>query len=159
LGEEPWPYSVDLSRFHAVSAEWTLSAMGKSNSNYNDLYIPDDGRGVGHLKIRGNDTQLKRLSSAPIGDMDKPYLDQHGFLKTGAKASLLGCLFLGSTQYLRESGKHEARFFPHCVLTASPSSLPMRPQSRPFITTSRTWIAWSMHMGRLERSIRRGKNS
>ena len=91
--------------------------MGKSNRKYNDLYVPDDGRGVGHLQICGPDTQLKRLSSEPIGDTDKAFRDQRGFLKTGAKASLLGCVFLGSTEYLHEGGKHETRYFPHCVLT------------------------------------------
>ena len=90
--------------------------MGKSNKNYNDLYMPDDGRGMGHLKICGIDTQLKLLSSKPIGDTDEASRDQHGFLKNGAKASLLECVYLGSTEYLSESGKHETRFFPHYVL-------------------------------------------
>ena len=90
--------------------------MGKSNKNYNDLYTPDNGRGVGHLQLCGKDTQLKLLGSEPIGDPDKAFRDQHGFLKNGAKASLLECVFLGSTEYMSESGKHETRFFPHFVL-------------------------------------------
>ena len=90
--------------------------MSTSRKNYNDLYMPHDNRGVGQLKICGRDTRLKLLSSKPIRDTDKAFRDQHGFLKDGSKASLLGCVELGSTQYWSERRRYETRFYPQYVL-------------------------------------------
>ena len=95
----------------------TKNTMGKSKNNYNDLYIPRDGVGVGHLTIAGKDTLLKLLNSKPLEDTDEEFRDYHGLLKDGSKVSLLECVETGSTDYrLGESAQCETRFFPHYVL-------------------------------------------
>lgn len=91
--------------------------MGKSKNNYNDLYIPHDGVGTGHLTIAGKDTLLKLLNSQPFENTDEEFRDHHGLLNNGSKASLLECVRMGSTNYRwDERAQHETSLFPHYVL-------------------------------------------
>lgn len=93
------------------------NTMGNSWNNYNDLYIPRDGVGTGHLTIVGKDTLLKLLNSQPLEDTNEEFRDHHGLLKDGSKVSLLECIRMGATNYrLDERAQYETRFFPHYVL-------------------------------------------
>ena len=96
--------------------------MGNSWNNYDDLYIPHDGVGTGHLTIAGKDTLLKLLNSQRLEDIDEEDTDEasrdhHGLLKDGSKVSLLECIRKGSTHYRSdERARSETRLFPHYVL-------------------------------------------
>ena len=96
--------------------------MSNSRNSYNDLYIPRDGVGTGHLTIAGKDTLLKLLNSQPLEDIDEEdtdeaFRDHHGLLKDGSKVSLLECIRTGSTNYrLDERAQYETHLFPHYVL-------------------------------------------
>ncbi len=91
--------------------------MGNSWNNYNDLYIPRDGVGAGHLTIAGKDTLLKLLNSQPLADTGEEFRDHHGILKDGSMVPLLKCVRMGSANYrLDERTRYETRLFPHYVL-------------------------------------------
>ena len=88
-----------------------------TKSNYNDVYIPQDGVGAGHLTIAGKDTLLKLLNSSPPAASHEEFRDHHGILNDGSKASLLECVRMGLTRYgLGDRTQHETSFFPHYVL-------------------------------------------
>ena len=92
-------------------------SMRESKTNYNDVYIPQDGVGTGILNIAGKNSLLKLLSSNAPAHLDEEFRDHHGILNDGSKASLLECVRRGFTCYgLGESAQYETIFFPHYVL-------------------------------------------
>lgn len=91
--------------------------MRKSKANYNGVFIPQDGVGVGHFQIAGKNTSLKLLNSNPTKYLSEGNRDHHGILNDGSKASLLECAHMGYSRYgLGESAQFETRLFPHYVL-------------------------------------------
>ena len=91
--------------------------MNNSKANYDDVYVPRDGVGVGRLAIAGKDTVLKLSTSNPSESISTEFRDQHGTLNDGSRASLLACLHTGYTSYgWGERAKHETTFLPHYVL-------------------------------------------
>ena len=86
-------------------------------SDYNDVYIPEDGVGAGRLIIGGRNTSLKLLNSSEPVYPSSEFQDHHGMLKDGSKASLLECVRTGSTTYgLQDRAQKETRYFPHYVI-------------------------------------------
>ena len=94
--------------------------MSRSKASYNDVYVPNDGQGVGRLAIAGPATELKLSTSIPIQNFtrDIPNIrDHHGTLNDGSKASLLRCSPTKVTHHgAGERLQREANFVPHCVL-------------------------------------------
>lgn len=91
--------------------------MRKDKQGYNDIFIPHDKVGSGHLKVAGEESILSIVDTSPLARTDQELVDYHGVLNGGGKASLLGCVTLGSSQ--RSFGditQSEATFFPHYVL-------------------------------------------
>ena len=92
-------------------------SMRESKTNYNDVFIPQDGEGTGLLNIAGKNTLLKLLSSNVPAHLDEEFRDHHGVLNDGSKASLLECVRRGFTCYGRGvSAQYETNFFPHYIL-------------------------------------------
>ena len=92
-------------------------SMRESKTNYNDVFVPQDGEGTGLLNIAGKNTLLKLLSSNAPAHLDEKVQDHHGVLNDGSKASLLECVRRGFTCYGRGvSAQYETIFFPHYVL-------------------------------------------
>ena len=91
--------------------------MKNVKANYNDVYVPRDGIGVGRLAIAGKNTELKLSSSNPSESVSTDIRDHHGTLNDGSKASLLRCFPTKTTHYgWAERTQHETIFFPHYVL-------------------------------------------
>ena len=91
--------------------------MNYSKADYNDVYVPCNGVGVGRLAIAGKETELKLSTSNPSESVSTEFRDHHGTLNDGSKASLLACLHTGYTSYgWGERAQHETRFLPHYVL-------------------------------------------
>jgi len=91
--------------------------MFNSKANYDDLYFPQDGIGTGRLTISEETNSLKVLNNKPWGESDKEFIDLHGTLKDGSKASLIDCLNLGKTQYRwGEGAQYEQHFLPNYIL-------------------------------------------
>ena len=91
--------------------------MNNSKEDYNDVYVPRDGVGVGRLAIAGKDTELKLSTSNPSESVSTDLRDHHGTLNDGSKASLLGCVRTGYTSYgWGERAQDETTFLPHYVL-------------------------------------------
>ena len=86
-------------------------------SNYNDVFIPEDGIGAGRLVIDGKDTSLKLFNSTDAISPSIGLQDHHGILNDGSKASLLKCIQTGYSSYgVPDSSQIETSFFPHYVL-------------------------------------------
>ena len=91
--------------------------MNNTKKHYNDVYVPRDGAGVGHLAIAGKDTLLKLVIANPPESIDSGFRDHHGTLNDGSKATLLACLPTGSTRYgWGDSAQQETSFLPRYVL-------------------------------------------
>lgn len=86
-------------------------------SDYNDVFIPEDGVGAGRLVIDGKNTSLKFLNSTDSICPSIGSQDFHGILNDGSKASLLECIQTGYTSYGgSDISQIETSFFPHYVL-------------------------------------------
>ena len=82
--------------------------MNNSKSNYNDVYVPRDGVGVGRLAIAGKNTELKLSTSNESESFSTDIRDHHGNLNDGSKASLLRCFPTKTTDYgWGEGAQHE----------------------------------------------------
>ena len=91
--------------------------MNNSKANYNDVYVPCDGIGVGRLAIAGKNTELKLWTSSASEIASTQIRDHHGTLDDGSKASLLECFPTKVTDYgWGENAQHETNFFPQYVL-------------------------------------------
>ena len=91
--------------------------MNNSKANYNDVYVPRDGVGVGRLAIAGKNTELKLSTSNASESVNTDIRDHHGTLNDGSKASLLRCLPTKVTDYgWGEGAQHETTFFVQYVL-------------------------------------------
>lgn len=93
------------------------TAMNKSKADYNGVYVPRDGVGVGRLAIAGKNTALKLSTSNPSKSISASFRDQHGILNDGSRASLLECIRTGYTDYgWGDEAQYETMFLPHYVL-------------------------------------------
>ena len=91
--------------------------MKYSKANYNDVYVPRDGVGVGRLAIAGKNTELKLSTSSASESVGTAIRDHHGTLNDGSKASLLRCIPTKVTDYVwGERAQYETNFFPQYVL-------------------------------------------
>ena len=91
--------------------------MSKSKADYNDVYVPRDGMGVGRLAIAETNTELKLSTSSASESVSTDIRDHHGTLNDGSKASLLRCFPTKVTDYgWGERAQHETNFFPRYVL-------------------------------------------
>ena len=93
------------------------NAMNNSKADYNDVYVPRDGVGVGRLAIAGKNTELKLSTSNASERVSTNIRDHHGTLNDGSKASLLRCFPTKVTDYgWGEGAQHETAFFVPYVL-------------------------------------------
>ena len=91
--------------------------MSNSKADYNDVYVPRDGVGVGRLAIAGKSTELKLSMSNASERVSTDIRDHHGSLSDGSKASLLNCVPMKVTTYgWGEGTQHETSFFVQYVL-------------------------------------------
>ena len=91
--------------------------MNNSKADYNDVYVPRDGVGVGRLAIAGKNTELKLSTSNASESVSTDIRDHHGTLNDGSKASLLRCFPRKVTEYgWGEGAQHETTFFVQYVL-------------------------------------------
>ncbi len=83
---------------------------------YNGIFLHNDGSTVGHLNIAGKDSFAKLIGKAFWKRPETEYIDIHGALSNGKKASLLECVFNGRTQHrYGKNAKFETTFFPNYV--------------------------------------------
>ena len=91
--------------------------MNNSKANYNDVYVPRDGVGVGRLAIAGKNTELALSTSNASESVSTDIRDHHGTLNDGSKVSLLKCFPTKVTDYgWGEGAQHETTFFVQYVL-------------------------------------------
>lgn len=84
---------------------------------YNGIFLHNDGSTVGHLNIAGKDSFAKLIGKALWKRPETEYVDIHGTLCNGKKASLLDCVFYGRTQHrYDENAQFETTFFPNYVV-------------------------------------------
>lgn len=89
----------------------------QSQGPYNGVFICSNGSTVGHLNIAGKDSLAKFIGKALWEPLHAEYLDIHGSLSNGSKASLLDCVLYGRTQYRYGDNAHfETTFFPNYVV-------------------------------------------
>ncbi len=91
--------------------------MNISKADYDDIFVPFDGTGTGHLSISGKNTVLKLSTACPSESTGADHSDQHGTLNDGSQVSLLGCV---RTRVAHFGGagdaRHESTFLPLYIL-------------------------------------------
>lgn len=90
----------------------------QTHEQYNGVFLSSDNQFAGLLNIAGADSILKIVGGESF--LERPeteYVDIHGVLNDGKKASLLDCVFHGRTQYrFDENTQFESLFFPNYVV-------------------------------------------
>jgi hypothetical protein len=84
---------------------------------YNGIFSLADSSTSGHLVIAGAESALNLVTAHgwPLGDDE--YVDLHGFLADGRKASALQCIRHLATQHRwDENARYESNYFPHYVV-------------------------------------------
>lgn len=88
-----------------------------SKKNYYGLYVPRDGIGAGQLKVAGDETVLKLVSKVERSEPGGEFIDHHGFLTDGARATLLQCIPIGRIDHRwGEDAQCELDLFPHYIV-------------------------------------------
>jgi hypothetical protein len=88
-----------------------------SKKDYNDVYMPKNKIGAGHLAIAGKSTTLKLVGTKPWEQTRAEFRDHHGYLTDGRKASLLECVSIRRVQHRwGPSARYELQLFPHYIL-------------------------------------------
>lgn len=89
----------------------------RSENTYNGVFSPIDSAGSGHLVIAGAESALTLVTQEGWPRLDSEYIDVHGFLTDGRKASALQCIRQQATQHRwDENARYESNYFPHYVV-------------------------------------------
>ncbi|RZT98237.1 hypothetical protein EV681_0012 [Advenella incenata] len=90
----------------------------QTHEQYNGVFLSSDSQFAGHLNIAGADSFVQLVGkSFWTLPPETEYVDIHGMLSDGKKASLLECVLHGQTQHrFDENTQFESRFFPHYVI-------------------------------------------
>lgn len=90
------------------------------DDTYAGVFLPRAGEFAGHLNIAGAKSSLQLIGTSFPNSVGYGYLDIHGTLTGGKKASLLGCVWQGRTEHHLEDGRQfESTFFPNYVVVGN----------------------------------------
>lgn len=89
----------------------------QKHDKYNGIFLPDNGKFVGHLIVAEADSIVKIIGNFFWTNPVSEYIDIHGRLSDGKKASLLNCVWQSRTQYgFGENARFESVFFPNYIV-------------------------------------------
>lgn len=89
----------------------------QKHDNYNGIFLTKDREFTGILRISGGESVLKLIGKAFWKKPDGEYIDIHGILIDGQKASLLNCIPTGNSRYrFDENSQFESSYFPNYVV-------------------------------------------
>ena len=88
----------------------------QTHDQYNGVFLTSDSQFAGHLRIAGADSLGKIIGKEPWEFPETEYIDIHGVLSDGKKASLLNCVSHGQTQHrFDKNTQFESEFFPNYI--------------------------------------------